>query len=272
MIQLAAIQMSSQDHIDSNLQDAHALLIEAARQGSTLAVLPENFACFAAGQQRHTAEQFDDISQRLCQWAQQLNLWIVAGSIPCPYRPNGHRVPAQKVRATSLLIDPAGRQVARYDKIHLFDVQVADGTEPYCESATFEAGDQVVSAPTPWGTLGLMICYDLRFPELAIALRRQGADILCAPSAFTHTTGQLHWQLLLRARALDSQCMLIGAGQDGQHGNRRTWGHSTITDHRGEIVTQRFSGGSGVVMACYDRDALATWRQAMPLMDHRRLL
>lgn len=271
MIRLAAIQMSSQDQIDTNLDHARALLIDAARQGSTLAVLPENFACFAAGQQRNTAERFDDICGQLSIWAQELNLWIVAGSIPCAYRPDGTPVPNNKVRSACLLIDPAGQHVARYDKLHLFDAQVADGTGRYCESATFEAGDQVVTVPTPWGSIGLMICYDLRFPELAIALRRQGAQILCAPSAFTHTTGQMHWQLLLRARALDSQCMVVGAAQQGRHGNRQTWGHSAITDYRGEMMTQRLSGGSGVVLACYDQDALAAWQQAMPLMDHRRL-
>ncbi|MEY2863292.1 MAG: hypothetical protein RLY58_999 [Pseudomonadota bacterium] len=272
MTRLAAIQMSSQDHIDTNLLHAHSQLITAAQQGSSLAVLPENFACFAAGQQRHTAERFDDIRQQLQQWAQQLQLWIVAGSIPCPYRPNGQRVPHHKVRSTSLLIDPSGQIATRYDKIHLFDAEVADGTGRYCESATFEAGEQVITAATPWGHLGLMICYDLRFPELAIALRQQGAEILCAPSAFTHTTGQLHWQLLLRARALDSQCMVIGAGQEGQHGSRHTWGHSSMSNYRGEIIAEQHTGGSGVLTACYDRNALASWRQAMPLMDHRRLL
>jgi predicted amidohydrolase len=272
MIRLAAIQMSSQDQIDINLQQAKTHLITAAQQGCTLAVLPENFACFAAGQQRHTAERFDDIRQQLQQWAQQLQLWMVAGSIPCPYRPNGHIVPDQKVRSASLLIAPDGHISARYDKIHLFDAKVPDGTGRYHESATFEAGDQIVSAQTPWGHIGLMICYDLRFPELAIRLRQQGADVLCAPSAFTHVTGQQHWQLLLRARALDSQCLIVGAGQQGQHGLRQTWGHSSIADYRGEIIAERQTGGSGVLTACYDRDALASWRQAMPLMDHRRLL
>jgi predicted amidohydrolase len=271
MIRLAAIQMSSQDHIQDNLNDARSLLIDAARQGAQIAVLPENFACFAAGQQRQTATKFDHIRAQLCTWASELNLWIVAGSIPCPYRPNGQRMDDGRVRATSLLIDAGGDVVARYDKIHLFDVQVSDGTGQYCESATFEAGDTPVCVDTPWGKLGMMICYDLRFPELALHLRQQGADILSAPSAFTYTTGKMHWQLLLRARAIDSQCILIGAGQTGQHGQRQTWGHSAIVDGRGEIIGEHATGGSGLIMACYDRDVLTAWRQAMPLMDHRRL-
>lgn len=271
MIRLAAIQMSSQDHIQDNLDDARALLIEAARQGTQLAVLPENFACFAAGQQRQTAQHFDDIRLQLCIWARELNLWIVAGSIPCPYRPNGQSIADGRVRATSLLIDPAGNVVARYDKIHLFDVHVGDGTGQYCESATFEAGETPVCVNTPWGKLGMMICYDLRFPELSLNLRQQGAEILSAPSAFTYTTGKMHWQLLLRARAIDTQCIVVGAGQTGHHGQRQTWGHSAVVDSRGEIIGERVTGGSGLIMACYDRDVLTAWRQAMPLMDHRRL-
>lgn len=280
---LAAIQMSSQDNIAANLADVAQQLAQAAAAGATLAVLPENFACFAAGQQQHTAHQFDTICQQLAALARQYQLWLVAGSLPCPYRPNGQIVPDGKVRACCLLFDPSGQVVARYDKIHLFDVQVADGVGGYCESATFEAGDQVVGVNTPFGRLGLMICYDLRFPELALALRRQGAEILTAPSAFTHVTGQLHWSLLLRARAVDTQCWVIGANQTGWHGTRQTWGHSAIVSDQGlllceaahktatETINQTTARGSTVITACYDQTALVARRSAMPLMDHRRL-
>ena len=279
---LAAIQMSSQDNIADNLADAERLLAQAATAGACIAVLPENFACFAAGQQRQTAEQFEYIQDQLSMLARRFQLWIVAGSIPCPYRPNGQIVPDGKVRSCCLLLDPSGQVVARYDKIHLFDVHVADGVGGYRESATFEAGDQIVTASTPFGHLGLMICYDLRFPELALALRQQGAEILTAPSAFTHMTGQLHWSLLLRARAIDSQCWVIGANQTGWHGVRQTWGHSAIVDVDGhlycdaahentpETVYDPVTRGSTVLTACYDQATLVARRSAMPLMDHRR--
>jgi len=236
----------------------------------SLAVLPENFACFAAGQQRQTAAQFELIRDQLAALASQYQLWLVAGSLPCPYRPNGQTVPDGKVRSCCLLFDPSGQVVARYDKIHLFDAQVADSVGGYRESATFEAGDQVVTAQTPFGRLGLMICYDLRFAELALALRRQGAEILTVPSAFTHLTGQQHWSLLLRARAIDSQCWVIGANQTGWHGRRQTWGHSAIVDAAGQIYSEATSGGLTLITACYDHSVLLAQRSAMPLMDHRR--
>lgn len=272
MIQVAALQLSSQDQIDDNLAHTVQLLAQAAAQGATLAVLPENFACFAAGQQQQTAARFDEIVQQVSQMAQQQQLWIVAGTLPCPYRPDGRPVPDGRVRACSLLFDPAGRVVTRYDKIHLFDAQVADGTGRYCESATFEAGNQLSVAQTPFGHVGLMVCYDLRFAEFALALRQQGANILTAPAAFTHRTGQQHWRLLLQARAIDTQCLLIGAAQDGWHGTRQTWGHSAIVDSSGQVLAEQTVAGSGVVMACYDDALQAATRAAMPLMDHRRFL
>ncbi|MEC7120599.1 MAG: carbon-nitrogen hydrolase family protein [Pseudomonadota bacterium] len=271
MIQIAAIQMSSQDKIEQNLADAYALLQQVAALGSSLAVLPENFACFAAGQQQQTAAQFELIAAQLAEWACQLGLWIIAGSLPCPYRPNGQMIPDGRVRSSCLLFDPSGQIVARYDKIHLFDVNVADGTGGYQESRHFEAGNQIVTAQTPFGMLGLMICYDLRFPELALALRQHGAQILTAPSAFTYMTGQQHWSLLLRARAIDSQCWVIGANQVGWHGTRQTWGNSSIIDYMGQICAADHTGASTVITACYDQTHLIAQRSAMPLMEHRRL-
>lgn len=266
---LAAIQMNSQDQIELNLAHALELLTEAAEVGCQLAVLPENFACFAPGQQRHTAERFDEIITAVAKWAQDLNLWIVAGSIPCAYRPNGQHIADGRVRSASLVLDPSGSMVARYDKIHLFDVAVQDGIGQYQESATFEPGDQIVTASTPFGKLGLMVCYDLRFPEQAIALRQQGAEILTAPSAFTHLTGGAHWQLLLRARALDSQCVVVGAGQSGWHRSRQTWGHSAIVDSWGDVLAHTTSEDATVISTEYDARTLHARRAAMPLMTAR---
>ena len=153
----------------------------------------------------------------------------------------------------------------------MFDVQVNDGTGQYQESATFEPGDQLVVANTPFGRLGMMVCYDLRFPELALALRKQGAELLTAPSAFTAITGQMHWQLLLRARAMDTQCYVLGAGQQGTHGLRQTWGHSAISNAAGEIIAERTDAGMGIVTAALDLQAVQQRRESMPLIQHRRL-
>lgn len=271
-VQFAVAQMNSQQDIEKNLADSEQLMVQAQKHGANLLVLPENFVCFAAGQQCQTAERFDELQHRMQQLAAQYQLWLVAGTLPCPYRPNGQSVPDGRVRTTSLLISPEAKTIARYDKIHLFDVQVPDSTGSYQESAVFEPGDQVISAQTPFGTIGMMICYDLRFPELALALRKQGADVLTAPAAFTQITGQQHWQLLLRARAVDSQCYVLGSGQQGQHGDRQTWGHSAIVDPSGKVLAERLDQGSGLIIVPFDKPALTQRRQAMPLMQHRRLL
>ncbi len=267
----AVAQMNSQDSIEQNLDDVSVLMMQACEQNASLLVLPENFACFAAGQQANTAARFDDIVQQLQQMAAKYGLWLVAGSIPCPYRPNGQPVVGGRVRSSSLLISPEAKTVARYDKIHLFDAQVGDNTGSYQESATFEPGDNVVVANTPFGQLGMMVCYDLRFPELALALRKQGAQVLSAPSAFTYITGQMHWQLLLRARAADTQCYVLGAGQQGTHGERQTWGHSAISNAAGAIITERNADGMGIITATFDINAVQQRRAAMPLIQHRRL-
>lgn len=266
---LAVAQMNAQDNIEQNLADSEALIAQAKAAGAQLLVFPENFACFAAGQQFKTAQRFDEIQARLQKLASKHGLWLVAGSLPCPYRPNGQSVPNGRVRTSSLLISPEEKTVARYDKIHLFDVQVADSTGSYQESATFEPGDQVVTALTPFGTIGLMICYDLRFPELALKLRQQGADILTAPAAFTYVTGQLHWQLLLRARAIDTQCYVLGAAQQGTHGTRQTWGHSAIISQTGQVLAEYPDAGLSMIHAAFDADKVQQTRQNMPLMTHR---
>ncbi|MFN4318438.1 carbon-nitrogen hydrolase family protein [Acinetobacter parvus] len=269
---LSVVQMNSQDDIETNFTVIESLIQQSKAQDAELIVFPENFVCFAAGKQRETAAQFEAIQQRLEQLAHRYQIWIVAGTLPCPFRPDGLIIQDGRVRTVSLCISPE-RTEARYDKIHLFDVQVGDAVGGYQESRFFEPGDEVVVAKTPFGKLGLMVCYDLRFPELSLMLRTKGANILTAPAAFTYTTGKLHWQLLLQARAMDSQCFVLGSAQQGWHGEQRqTWGHAGITDSRGQLLQMIDTEGHGLVTSAFDLDEQNTIRLSMPLMQHRRLI
>ena len=269
---LSVVQMNSQDDIEANFTVIESLIQQSKAQDAELIVFPENFVCFAAGKQRETAAQFEAIQQRLEQLAHRYQIWIVAGTLPCPFRPDGSIIQDGRVRTVSLCISPE-RTEARYDKIHLFDVQVGDAVGGYQESRFFEPGDEVVVAKTPFGNIGLMVCYDLRFPELSLMLRTKGANILTAPAAFTYTTGKLHWQLLLQARAMDSQCFVLGAAQQGWHGEQRqTWGHAGITDSRGQLLQMIDTEGHGLVTSAFDLDEQNTIRLSMPLMQHRRLI
>ena len=272
MTLLSVAQMNSQNDIEANFIVIESLIQQSKAQAAELIVFPENFVCFAAGKQRETAAQFESIQQRLEQLAHRYQIWIIAGTLPCPFRPNGSIIDDGRVRTVSLCISPE-RTEARYDKIHLFDVQVSDAVGGYQESKFFEPGDQVVVAKTPFGNIGLMVCYDLRFPELALILRQQGANILTAPAAFTYTTGQLHWQLLLQARALDSQCYVLGAAQQGWHGEQRqTWGHAGITNSRGQLLEMITVEGHGLITSSFDLAEQNDIRLAMPLMQHRKLI
>ena len=275
MSRFAVAQMNSQDDIAANLAVVEALMRHSKAQAAELLVLPENVLCFAAGKQRETAAQFEYLQQQLEQLSHRHNIWLVAGTLPCPFRPDGSVIRDGRVRTTSLCMSPEGT-VARYDKIHLFDVQVDDAVGGYQESRFYEPGDALVVAQTPFAKIGMMVCYDLRFPELALQLRAQGADVLSAPSAFTYSTGQLHWQLLLQARALDSQCAVLGAAQGGWHGERQTWGHAMATDCKGTVVDAiskpTNADGSDLVFLDFDADAQQQFRQAMPLIAHRRLM
>ena len=269
---LSVVQMNSQDDIETNFTVIESLIQQSKAQDAELIVFPENFVCFAAGKQRETAAQFEAIQQRLEQLAHRYQIWIVAGTLPCPFRPDGSIIQDGRVRTVSLCISPE-RTEARYDKIHLFDVQVGDAVGGYQESRFFEPGDEVVIAQTPFGKLGLMVCYDLRFPELSLILRTKGANILTAPAAFTYTTGKLHWQLLLQARAMDSQCFVLGAAQQGWHGEQRqTWGHAGITDSRGQLLQMINTEGHGLITNAFDLDEQNSIRLSMPLMQHRRLI
>ena len=272
MTLLSVVQMNSQDDIEANFIAIESLIQQSKADGAELIVFPENFVCFAGGKQRETAAQFESLQQRLEQLAHQYQIWIVAGTLPCPFRPDGSIISDGRVRTVSLCISPEGTE-ARYDKIHLFDVQVGDAVGGYQESRFFEPGNDVVVAKTPFGHIGLMVCYDLRFPELALTLRHQGANILTAPAAFTYTTGEMHWQLLLQARAMDSQCQVLGAAQQGWHGEKRqTWGHAGASNSRGQILAMTDAEGTQLLTVPFDLAEQAKIRESMPLMQQRHLL
>ncbi len=227
----AVIQMVSQSDVLANLGSARRLLEQAAEGGARLAVLPENFVAMGrrdvADIGRAEAQGHGPILPWLKLAARDLKLWIVAGTLPLPPddRPDG------KVTACSLLIDEHGEQVARYDKLHLFDVDVADNRGRYRESDDYAHGSSVVVADTPVGRLGLTVCYDLRFPELYTALREAGAELITAPSAFTAVTGAAHWDILIRARAIETQCYVLAAAQGGV-----LRGLARLTDTRPSLI------------------------------------
>lgn len=271
---VAAIQMVSTHDIDANLEEAGRLMAEAAAQGASVVVLPENFAILATRQMlecgRREAGPDPRIRAFLAEQARALRLWIIGGSLPLACRPDGSDT-GDRVRAACLVFDDQGREVARYDKVHLFDAMVEDAHGQYRESDTFEPGDQVVSVETPAGRLGLAICYDLRFPELFRALREQDVDWVCLPSAFTWQTGDAHWHPLIRARAIENQFWLVAPGQGGQNSERRrTYGHSLICDPWGRVVSE-IGEGPGVVAAELDLEQVARLRTRMPVWEHRRL-
>ncbi|WBU40127.1 carbon-nitrogen hydrolase family protein [Marinobacter alkaliphilus] len=274
MTQVAAIQMVSSHNLAGNLAEAEALLRDAAAQGAKVAVLPENFAVLATAQMRECGRQESGgesvIRRFLSGQAERLGLWIVGGSMPLATRPDGSDVP-DRVRASCIVYNDQGEEVARYDKIHLFDAMVEDSHGQYRESDTFEPGDQVVTVDTPAGRLGMAVCYDLRFPELFRALREQGAEWVCLPSAFTWQTGDAHWHPLIQARAIENQVWVVAPGQGGQNSERRkTYGHSLICDPWGRVVTE-LDEGPGLVVADLDMEKLNQVRARMPVWEHRRL-
>jgi nitrilase len=270
---IAALQMCSGVDLEKNWQAAELGIKQAAEQGCQLIVLPENFAVFDAAQYRDVAVRLPELLERLSRLAQQAGVWIVAGTLPTASRPDGVPVPDRRVRASCHVIDAQGSIVARYDKIHLFDVAVADAQGSYQESASFEPGDAVVCVDTPVGRLGLTVCYDLRFPELFRALLDQGAELISVPAAFTGVTGEAHWQVLLRARAIENQCYIIGAAQGGRHSpTRQTWGHSQIIDPWGRVLAERQEQGLGLIWAERDAAFQADLKQRMPIQQHRRIL
>jgi predicted amidohydrolase len=262
----AAVQMSSGPDREANLARAAALARQAAEHGARLVVLPEVFAWRGARTDEPTiAEPIPGpTTDWLARLARELGVWLCAGSLL-------ERAP-DEVRAynTSCLFDPQGTLRARYRKIHLFDVDLP-GRVAVQESATRAPGAEVVTVPTELGTLGLSVCYDLRFPELYRRLVRAGAEVLLVPSAFTFPTGAAHWEVLCRARAVENQCYLVAADQTGRspHGFA-DWGDSLVVDPWGRVVA-RAGDGEGVAVAEIDRDYLARVRRELPCLAHARL-
>lgn len=266
----AVVQMVSGSEVAANLASAGRLIEQAAQAGARLVALPENFALLGRREQDKLAVAESDgagpIQDFLAQTARRHGIHLVGGTIPL------HGADPQRVRAACLLHGPDGRRLARYDKIHLFDVEVADGGERYRESASIEPGDAVVTVDTDLGRIGLAVCYDLRFPELFRALLAKGAQILVLPSAFTETTGAAHWHLLCRARAVENLCYLLAPGQGGLHENdRRTYGHSLIAGPWGEVLAECTNTGEGVASADLDLAALHLVRARFPAVQHRKL-
>ena len=266
-MRVAAIQMTSGHDIEANLEVANRFLEEAAKQGAVLAALPENFAFMGlgSGDKRAIAEPdgAGRIQNFLSDTARRLKLWIVGGTVPLRQGADG------RVAAASLLYKSDGQRAARYDKIHLFDVDVPGSTESHRESAHTVAGFDPRVVDTPLGKLGMAVCYDMRFPELFRVMSRQGADLFVVPSAFTVPTGKAHWESLLRSRAIENLCALIAPAQWGVHPNgRETYGDSMIIDHWGKVLA-RLPEGQGCVVADIDAAGRMDARARFPSLEHR---
>lgn len=266
----AAIQMTSGRDVTRNLEEAGRLIATAAARGAELVVLPENFSFLGAedAERLAVAESPDQgpAQDFLVAQARTHGLWLVGGTVPI-------RVEPERACSRALLIGPDGDRVAQYDKIHLFDVSVpGKEAESYRESATTVDGTDVVAVPTSLGRVGIAICYDLRFPALFHRLSVLGVDVVAIPAAFTVPTGRVHWQPLLQARAIESLCYVVAAGQWGEHaGGRMTYGHSMVVSHWGQVLAMK-EAGAGVVEADLDMIGLSEVRESFPVLDHRREL
>ncbi len=272
-IRVAALQMTSTPDFSHNLSQAHALVLEAKERGAEVVALPEYWTGLSPNlrQTLKEAQTLKGIAvQTLQEWALEYGLTILGGSLPLKTKtPN-------RITNTSLWINPDGRIAARYDKIHLYDATLSP-TEVYKESRHTLAGKKTVTTKIvdTHVKVGLSVCYDLRFPELYRSLSQKGAHALFAPSAFTHTTGQAHWDVLTRARAIENQCYVIAPAQWGEHyktksASRKTYGHTRIVDPWGRIIAER-PAGIGVVMAVIDTARLIEVRKTLPALKNRVL-
>lgn len=264
----AAIQMASGPQVSANLLEAEKLIAEAAKAGAKLVALPENFAIMGMNEYDKVKVRERDgegpIQDFLATTAKKYNVWIVGGTMPMAADADN------KVRAACLIYDNHGQRIARYDKVHLFDVSVPDTAEEYRESDSVEAGDAPCVIDTPFGRIGIAVCYDLRFPEFFRPMARKGLDILIIPSAFTAKTGAAHWEVLLRARAIENLCYVIAPNQGGFHINgRQTFGHSMVVDPWG-VVLDCYKTGAGFVSADIDKTRLEKMRTSFPVLEHRR--
>lgn len=265
IIKMAAIQMASGPHVSANLSEAERLIEIAANQGAKLIALPEYFAIMGLKESDKVAAREEEgkgpIQDFLSKTAKKHKIWLIGGSVPLVCNvPN-------KVRNSCLVYDDKGKQVARYDKIHLFGLKL--GNEHYTEEKTIEAGDAIKVIDSPFGKIGLSICYDLRFPELYRAMGE--VNIIVVPSAFTDTTGKAHWESLIRARAIENLSYVIAPAQGGYHiSGRETHGNSMIVDPWG-VVLDRLPRGSGVVMATMNPTYQESLRKSLPALKHRTI-
>lgn len=262
---VAAIQMASGPNVSGNLGEARRLIAKAVEQGARLIVLPEFFAIMGMNDtdKVKVREQVGQgqIQDFLSETARHFKIWLIGGSIPLAAST------PDKVMNSCLVYDERGEKVARYDKIHLFNLEL--GNETYHEAKTIEPGNQVVVVDSPFGRIGLAICYDLRFPELFRAMKN--VDIIVLPSAFTDTTGKMHWEILVRARAVENLAYVIASAQGGYHVNgRETHGNSMVVDPWGRVL-DRLPRGSGVVVAEVNPAYQASLRASLPALSHRTL-
>ena len=270
-MKVALVQMQSQLDIDANFREACRFLEESVHvHGAELIVFPENFLCMGAKHYWQYSAQFEACIRDFCAQAKRFSVALLLGSIPIPVSDA-----SRKCFSRSILINRAGERIGCYDKVHLFDVQVTDEQGSYRESDAFEAGKEPCVYPVNDTRLGMSICYDLRFPGIYQRLREEGAELLAVPSAFTFKTGSAHWETLLKARAIETQCFILASNQCGMHPHhsaglpRKTWGHSMIIDPWGEILCA-LDDQPGVCAATLDFDALRSIRQSMPVMQHKR--
>lgn len=269
MTKIAAIQMASGTNVSANLIEVSRQIESAVRDGANLVVLPESFALMGMNdaEQVEIAEEqgCGQIQDFLSNQAKKNKVWIIAGTVPIK------SVNKNKIYAACFVYNDSGEQVSRYDKIHLFDAFIEASSETYIESETIDAGENIVVVDTPFGRIGLAICYDLRFPELFRQLVLQGAEIIVVPAAFTASTGKAHWDVLLRARALENLCYVVASAQGGYHVNgRETYGNSMIVDPWGTVL-DCLPNGSGYVISDIDIDNIKKIRDSFPVLKHRKI-
>lgn len=265
MMKIAALQMISTPSVESNISTARRLIGQAAGQGAQMILLPEYWSIMGINDEdkvAHAESPGDGPVQRfMMEMASSHQIWLIAGTLPMVAPEAG------KVFNTTLVYNPQGGVVTRYDKIHLFGF--TKGDESYDESRTIVPGDALATFDAPFGKVGLSVCYDLRFPELYRAMGQ--CALIVVPAAFTYTTGQAHWEILLRARAIENQCYVLAAAQGGLHVNgRRTWGHSMVIDPWGAIKAV-LPDGEGIVCGEIDVSYLGSVRENLPALKHRTM-
>ncbi len=269
MSRVAAVQMASGPNVNANLLEAARLIKQAVEAGAKLVVLPENFAIMGMSEEDKVSIGEEDgkgpLQDFLSEQASRHGIWLIGGTVPMT-SPD-----PKKIYAACLAYDDKGKRVARYDKIHLFDVQITESHERYNESATIEPGNTIVAVDSPFGKLGLAVCYDLRFPGLFRRMVDDGVEIFTMPSAFTAITGKAHWDVLVRARSIENMCYMIASAQGGYHANgRETYGRSMIVDPWGTVL-DTLPRGSGFVVADIDLARLRELRRTFPVLEHRRI-